>query len=452
MTATSQKVYIKSYGCQMNVYDGQKMADLLKPHGYALTETPEEADVAILNTCHIREKAEHKVFSDLGRLQVVKKNRADSGNSEHDMIIAVGGCVGQAEGEEITRQAPYVNMVFGPQSYHRLPEMLAHVEQKVKGKRRKIVDTEFPVISKFDFLPRPDETSASAFLSVQEGCDKFCHFCVVPYTRGSEYSRPAKAILDEAKHLLKIGAKEITLLGQNVNGYHGQGLDKDEWSLGRLIYALAELDGIKRIRYTTSHPLDMHEELYNAHRDVEILMPFLHLPVQSGSDRILDAMNRKHNMAEYLKIIEKLRNARSDMEFSSDFIVGYPGETATDHQNTLDLVKNVGYVQSYSFKYSPRPGTPASILSTQVPDDIKSARLAELQNLLNIQQLEFNKTMIGRTLEVLFDREGKLPGQILGKTAYMQSVTLDGDSSLFGNLLNVTIKQGYSNSLSGERI
>lgn len=452
MTATLQKVYIKSYGCQMNVYDGQKMADLLKPHGYTLTETPEDADVAILNTCHIREKAEHKVFSDLGRLQVVKKNRADSGDPQHDMIIAVGGCVGQAEGAEITRQAPYVNMVFGPQSYHRLPEMLAHVEQKVKGKRRKIVDTEFPAISKFDFLPRPNETPVSAFLSVQEGCDKFCHFCVVPYTRGAEYSRPAKAILDEAKHLLKIGAKEITLLGQNVNGYHGQGLDGSEWSLGRLIYALAELDGIKRIRYTTSHPLDMHEELYNAHRDVEILMPFLHLPVQSGSNRILDAMNRKHTVAEYLKIIEKLREARPDIGFSSDFIVGYPGETAADHQDTLELVRNVGYAQAYSFKYSPRPGTPASVLQTQVPDDIKSTRLAELQDLLNEQQLEFNKSMIGRTLEVLFDRDGKLPGQVLGKTAYMQSVTLEGDSSLFGNLLNVTIKQGYGNSLSGERI
>ncbi len=343
-------------------------------------------------------------------------------------------------------------MVFGPQSYHRLPEMLAHVEQKVKGKRRKIVDTEFPAISKFDFLPKPDETPVSAFLSVQEGCDKFCHFCVVPYTRGAEYSRPAKAVLDEAKHLLKIGAKEITLLGQNVNGYHGEGLDGSEWSLGRLIYALAELDGMKRIRYTTSHPLDMHDELYNAHRDVKVLMPFLHLPVQSGSDRILDAMNRKHTVSDYLKITEKLRNVRPDIGFSSDFIVGYPGETATDHQATLELVKEVGYAQAYSFKYSPRPGTPASILQTQVPEDIKSTRLAELQDLINSQQLAFNQSMIGRTLEVLFDRDGKLPGQVIGKTAYMQSVALDGDSSLFGNFLSVTIKHGHGNSLSGERI
>ncbi len=449
MSLNLKKVYIKSYGCQMNVYDGQKMADLLKPHGYRITEISEDADVSILNTCHIREKAEHKVFSDLGRLHAVKKDRK-SRDDDRAMIIAVGGCVGQAEGEEITRQAPYVDMVFGPQSYHRLPEMLAQIEQKIKGKRKKIVDTQFPAISKFDFLPSASETPVNAFLVVQEGCDKFCHFCVVPYTRGAEYSRSAKTILQEAKHLLALGAKEITLLGQNVNGYHGEGLDGGEWSLGRLIYALAELDGIKRIRYTTSHPLDMHDELYDAHRDVEQLMPFLHLPVQSGSDLILDAMNRKHNVAEYLKIIDKLRAARPDIGFSSDFIVGYPGETAQDHKDTLELIKNVGYAQAYSFKYSPRPGTPASILQTQVPEDIKSTRLAELQDLVNVQQIAFNQSMVGKTLEVLFDREGKLPGQVLGKTAYMQSVTLNGDSSLFGNLLSVKIKHGHGNSLSGE--
>ena len=451
MSLNLKKVYIKSYGCQMNVYDGQKMADLLKPHGYRITDTYDDADVSILNTCHIREKAEHKVFSDLGRLNTVKKDRK-SRDDDRDMIIAVGGCVGQAEGEEITRQAPYVDMVFGPQSYHRLPEMLAQIERKTKGKRKKIVDTQFPAISKFDFLPSASETPVNAFLVVQEGCDKFCHFCVVPYTRGAEYSRSAKTILQEAKHLLALGAKEITLLGQNVNGYHGEGLDGGEWSLGRLIYALAELDGIKRIRYTTSHPLDMHDELYDAHRDVEQLMPFLHLPVQSGSDLILAAMNRKHNAAEYLKIIDKLRAARHDIGFSSDFIVGYPGETAQDHQDTLELIKNVGYAQAYSFKYSPRPGTPASILQTQVPEDIKSTRLAELQDLVNVQQIAFNQSMVGKTLEVLFDREGKLPGQVLGKTAYMQSVTLNGDSSLFGNLLSVKIKHGHGNSLSGERL
>ena len=451
MTAKLKKVYIKSYGCQMNVYDGQKMADLLKPHGYRITDTYDDADVSILNTCHIREKAEHKVFSDLGRLNTVKKDRKNQ-EDNNDMIIAVGGCVGQAEGEEITRQAPYVDMVFGPQSYHRLPEMLAQIEQKVKGKRRKIVDTQFPAISKFDFLPAANETPASAFLVVQEGCDKFCHFCVVPYTRGSEYSRSAKTILEEAKHLISLGAKEITLLGQNVNGYHGEGSDGSEWSLGRLIYALAELDGIKRIRYTTSHPLDMHDELYNAHRDVPMLMPFLHLPVQSGSDLILNAMNRKHTAADYLKIIEKLRIACADINFSSDFIVGYPGETNKDHKDTLELIKNVGYVQSYSFKYSPRPGTPASILQTQVAEDIKSERLTELQDLINAQQIAFNQSMVGEIMEVLFEREGKIPGQVVGKTAYMQSVTLNGDSSLFGNLLSVRISNGYGNSLSGERI
>lgn len=439
-----QKVYIKNYGCQMNVYDGQKMADLLKPHGYAITEIPEEADVAILNTCHIREKAEHKVFSDLGRLKKAKNH------NEKDMIIAVGGCVGQAESEEIIRQAPYVNMVFGPQSYHRLPEMLAEIEKKIKGKRRKVVDTEFPAESKFDHLPLPETTSVSAFLSVQEGCDKFCHFCVVPYTRGAEYSRPVADVIKEAKHLAKIGAKEINLLGQNVNGYHGQGSDGSDWSLGRLIFALAEIDGIARIRYTTSHPLDMHEELYKAHAEIPQLMPFLHLPVQSGSDRILEAMNRKHSAAEYLKIIDKLRTARSDITFSSDFIVGYPGESPQDHADTIKLVQEVGYIQAYSFKYSPRPGTPASVLQMQVPEEIKAERLEELQTCINQLQLQYNQSWAGKTTDVLFDRNGKISGQIMGKTPYMQSVIVNGDSSLFGNLLKVNIKAGHGNSLAGE--
>lgn len=450
MTAL-QKVYIKNYGCQMNVYDGQKMADLLKHHGYCITETPDDADVAILNTCHIREKAEHKVFSDLGRLHMVKKDRLAS-EANRDMLIAVGGCVGQAEGAEIARQAPYVDMVFGPQSYHRLPEMLAQLEHKVKGKRRRVINTEFPVESKFDFLPKPDETPVSAFLSIQEGCDKFCHFCVVPYTRGSEYSRPALQIINEAKHLTSIGAKEITLLGQNVNGYHGEGADGKEWSLGRLLYELAEIDELKRIRYTTSHPLDMHDDLYNAHRDIDKLMPFLHLPVQSGSNKILSAMNRKHNVDEYLKIIERLRSVRSDIAFSSDFIVGYPGESEQDHKETIALVEKVGFIQAYSFKYSPRPGTPASALLTQVPEDVKSDRLTELQDTLNALQLAFNKAMVGKTVEVLFDRQGKAHQQIIGKTPYMQSVTLGGDCSLFGNFLMVKINNGYNNSLAGELV
>lgn len=435
----------------MNVYDGQRMADLLKPHGYVSTEDPEKADVVVLNTCHIREKAEHKVFSDLGRLSIIKKKKKKVAQNR-DMIIAVGGCVGQAESEEIIRQSPCVDMVFGPQSYHRLPEMLAQIEHKVKGERHKIVDTEFPLSSKFDFLPKASETTASTFLSIQEGCDKFCNFCVVPYTRGSEYSRPVKDILLEAKHLISLGAKEITLLGQNVNAYHGEGPAGAEWSLGRLIYSLAELDGLKRIRYTTSHPLDMHDELYSAHRDIEQLMPFLHLPVQSGSDRVLDMMNRKHTVKNYLEVIEKLRKAREDIAFSSDFIVGYPGETDKDYELTLELIKLVGYAQAYSFKYSPRPGTPASVLLEQIPEDVKTMRLSQLQDLLNEQQYLFNRSKEGQILEVLFDKKGKLQDQIVGKTAYMQSVTMDGDSSLFGNLLKVKINHGFGNSLSGECI
>lgn len=428
----------------MNVYDGQKMADLLKPHGYALTESPEDADVAILNTCHIREKAEHKVFSDLGRLKQAKNHNAK------DMVIAVGGCVGQAESEEIIRQAPYVNMVFGPQSYHRLPEMLAEIEKKTKGKRRKVVDTEFPLESKFDHLPLPEKTAVSAFLSVQEGCDKFCHFCVVPYTRGAEYSRPAAHVIKEAKHLVSIGAKEINLLGQNVNGYHGEGSDGSDWSLGRLIFELAEIDGLSRIRYTTSHPRDMHEELYKAHAEVPQLMPFIHLPIQSGSDRILEAMNRKHTAAEYLQIIEKLRHARSDITFSSDFIVGYPGESPQDHADTIKLVKEVGYIQAYSFKYSPRPGTPASVLQMQVPEEIKAERLEELQTCINAAQLAYNQSWAGKTTDVLFERTGKMPGQVIGKTPHMQSVVVNADNSLIGNLLPIKIKEGHGNSLAGE--
>jgi tRNA-2-methylthio-N6-dimethylallyladenosine synthase len=420
------------------------MADLLNPHGYSITETPEDADVAILNTCHIREKAEHKVFSDLGRLKQAKNH------NEKDMVIAVGGCVGQAESEEIIRQAPYVNMVFGPQSYHRLPEMLAEIELKTNGKRRKVVDTEFPVESKFDHLPLPEATSVSAFLSVQEGCDKFCHFCVVPYTRGAEYSRPVADVIKEAKHLVSIGAKEINLLGQNVNGYHGKGPNGSDWSLGRLIFALAEIDGLLRIRYTTSHPLDMHEELYKAHAEIPQLMPFIHLPVQSGSTRILEAMNRKHTASEYLKIIEKLHAARSDIKFSSDFIVGYPGESPQDHADTIKLVKEVGYIQAYSFKYSPRPGTPASVLQMQVPEEIKAERLEELQSCINQLQLNFNQSFAGKTVDVLFERDGKIAGQIVGKTPYMQSVVVNADNSLFGNLLPIKIKAGHGNSLAGE--
>lgn len=444
-----RKLYIKNYGCQMNVYDGQKMADLLKPHGYQITDVVEDADVAILNTCHIREKAEHKVFSDLGRLNLAKNSQGNA----RDMVIAVGGCVGQAESQEIIRQAPYVNMVFGTQSYHRLPEMLAQIDVKDKEKRRRVVDTEFPLESKFDHLPLPDKIpSASAFLSVQEGCDKFCHFCVVPYTRGAEYSRGVTEILKEAEHLVKAGAKEINLLGQNVNAYHGEGPDGKDWTLGRLIFELAEIDGLVRIRYTTSHPIDMHEELYDAHKRVPQLMPFIHLPVQSGSDRILEAMNRKHKSIDYLKVIEKLKSTRDDIAFSSDFIVGYPGESDKDHADTINIVKEVGYIQAYSFKYSPRPGTPASVLKMQVDEELKSARLTELQECINAQQLDYNQSWVGKDVNVLFERPGKIDGQVIGKTPHLQSVVVKGDDSLFGNILKVRIKEGYGNSLIGDLI
>lgn len=437
-----QKVYVKSYGCQMNVYDSQKMLDLLKPHGYTTASEPEEADVVILNTCHIREKAEQKVFSDLGR---IRKLQTQKRQANGEMVIAVGGCVGQAAGAEIMKQAPYVSMVFGTQTYHRLPEMLAKLNRK-----RRVVDIDFPVEAKFDYLPLPDESPVSAFLSIQEGCDKFCTFCCVPYTRGSEFSRPVADIIKEAQHLSTLGVKEITLLGQNVNAYHGLGPDGTEWNLGRLLFLLAEkVPELKRIRYMTSHPRDMHQDLIKAHKEIPSVMPFLHLPVQSGSDQILQQMNRKHTCKEYLQIIEDLRKARADMAFSSDFIVGFPGETDKEHEQTLELIRNVKYAQAYSFKYSIRLGTPASIMENQIPEDVKSSRLQELQELLNHQQLEFNQSKVGTVQKVLLDRNGKESSQLLGKTPYMQSVPVIANNSLFGQFVDVTIIKGFGNSLSG---
>jgi tRNA-2-methylthio-N6-dimethylallyladenosine synthase len=453
-----KKLYIKTYGCQMNVYDSDRMVDLLKPLGYSITEDPADADMAILNTCHIREKAEQKVYSDLGRLRQHQTNRRNDGN---DMVIGVGGCVGQAEGQEIIRQAPYVSMVFGPQTYHRLPEMIAQMnreKEKKSGKRLKgLVDTDFPIESKFDSLPAPTNTASSVFLSVQEGCDKFCTFCVVPYTRGAEYSRPVADILKEAEHLVSSGALEITLLGQNVNAYHGEAPyvsahGTKEWGLSRLIYELSQIKGLERIRYTTSHPRDMDDDLINAHGDIPQLMPFLHLPVQSGSDSILESMNRKHKAQDYLDIIEKLRKARSDIAFSSDFIVGFPGERDEDHQATLRLIKEVRYAQAYSFKYSKRPGTPAGIMELQVDENIKSKRLHELQDLLNEQQLSFNRSMVGTTQMVLLDRKGKHQGQMIGKTPYMQSVPVIAPDYLFGKLVEVRLESAHENSLVGSLV
>ncbi len=449
----SKKLYIKTYGCQMNVYDSQRMVDLLSPLGYEMTETPNEADMAILNTCHIREKAEQKVFSDLGRLRIVKDERAESGK---DMMIAVGGCVAQAEGAEIIRQAPYVSMVFGPQAYHKLPEMIAKTtrERDIKLGLKKnigVVNTDFPVESKFDFLPQPTTSTISSFVSVQEGCDNFCTFCVVPYTRGAEYSRPVADILNDTRRLVSLGTKEVTLLGQNVNAFHGISPNSNdvEWGLGRLIYELAEIEGLERIRYTTSHPMDMDEELIKAHGEVPQLMPYLHLPIQSGSNRVLEAMNRRHTTAQYLDVIEKLRKARPDIAMSSDFIVGFPGETKEDHNETLDLVRAVNYAQAYSFKYSIRPGTPAGAMDLQVPEPVKVERLAELQNLLNEQQLAFNQSKVGTKQQILVDREGKYDGQLRGKTPFMQSVHFDGNERLQGEMIEVLITGALPNSVSG---
>ncbi|WP_281171516.1 tRNA (N6-isopentenyl adenosine(37)-C2)-methylthiotransferase MiaB [Inquilinus limosus] len=443
----AKKLFIKTWGCQMNVYDSGRMADILAPLGYAMADSPEEADMVILNTCHIREKATEKVFSDLGRLRPLKEAKA----GDEPMIVAVAGCVAQAEGEEIAHRAPWVDMVFGPQTYHQLPEMVARAHRQAG---RPLVNTDFPVESKFDHLPAEASESnggqgASAFLSVQEGCDKFCTFCVVPYTRGAEYSRDVAGILAEARRLVGFGAREITLLGQNVNAFHGDGPDGSAWGLGRLIRALAEIDGLDRIRYTTSHPRDVDDELVAAHRDVPQLMPFLHLPVQSGSDRILTAMNRKHDAEAYRRIVDRLRAARPDLALSSDFIVGFPGETDRDFADTLRLVTEIGFAQAYSFKYSARPGTPAAALEDQLPEAVKDERLQALQQLLWAQQAAFNQDMAGKVVPVLLDRPGRRPGQLHGRSPWMQSVHLDAPARLLGTIQPVRITEAKPLSLTG---
>jgi tRNA-2-methylthio-N6-dimethylallyladenosine synthase len=443
-----KRLFIKTYGCQMNVYDSARMADLLAPLGYRMVDAAADSDMVVLNTCHIREKAAEKVYSELGRLRLLKRARAASGRR---MVLAVGGCVAQAEGAEILRRAPHVDIVFGPQTYHRLPEMVARILAAPAGAvARGLLDTDFPEEAKFDFLP---ETSAAApgiaaILSVQEGCDKFCSFCVVPYTRGAEYSRPVADVLAEARRLVAAGAREITLLGQNVNAYHGEVASGEEWGLGRLIHALAEIDGLARIRYTTSHPGDVDDALIEAHRDVPQLMPFLHLPVQSGSDRVLAAMNRKHTADDYRRLIGRFAAARPDMAFSSDFIVGHPGEDDADFAATLALVEEIGYAQAFSFMYSPRPGTPAA-QAAQLPDAVKAARLATLQELLWAQQRRFNEACRGRVLPVLFDRPGRHDGQLIGRSPYLQSVHVEGGADLLGTLLPVRIVGAGQNSVAG---
>jgi tRNA-2-methylthio-N6-dimethylallyladenosine synthase len=457
----AKKLFIKTYGCQMNTYDSARMADVLAPLGYASSDRADGADMVILNTCHIREKASEKVFAELGRLKAAKSARRKAGS---DMIIAVAGCVAQAEGDEIMRRAPCVDLVLGPQTYHRLPEMVARVVRaRSKGGSSTagagILDTEFPSEPKFDHLPQTARPQGvSAFLTVQEGCDKFCTFCVVPYTRGAEFSRRVDDVTKEARHLVQSGAREITLLGQNVNAYHGAaprvsvfaaGSTAAEWGLGRLIRHLAEIDGLLRIRYTTSHPRDMDDELIDAHGDTPKLMPYLHLPVQSGSDRVLAAMNRQHGADDYRRIVHRLRRARPDIAMSSDFIVGYPGEDEADFAATLRLVEDIGYAQAYSFKYSPRPGTPAAALPSQVADEVKAERLDRLQGLLRAQQHAFDRACVGRILPVLFNRTGRYPDQLVGRSPYLQPVHAMSSPDLMGAVVAVTIDSAQPNSLRG---
>jgi len=448
LAPASKSLFIKTFGCQMNVYDSERISELLVPLGYTIKDALENVDMAVLNTCHIREKASEKLFSELGRLRAHKRRRSAIGKQ---MIIAVAGCVAQAIGEEIARRVPEVDIVVGPQTYHRLPELISRIES-TSGDTQ--ICTEFPVNPKFDELPVERKGgSVSAFLSVQEGCDKFCTFCVVPYTRGAEYSRPVDDLVTEAKLLVECGVKEITLLGQNVNAYHGQHLGKQVSSLSVLIERLAALKGLSRLRYTTSHPKDMDLSLIDAHGRIPELMPSVHLPVQSGSDRILEAMNRRYTVADYLGVVDKLRTARPDIALSSDFIVGFPGETEEDFRQTMNLVKTVGYAQAYSFKYSPRPGTPAAAGEIQIEDEIKWERLQVLQNLLVEQQSKFNQSLVGAATEILIEKPGRYPGQLVGRTPYLQPVHVaaksDNQELNIGDIIQVNITGSSSNSLMG---
>jgi tRNA-2-methylthio-N6-dimethylallyladenosine synthase len=435
-----KRLHVITWGCQMNVYDSGRMADVLAPLGYGPTPVPDDADMVILNTCHIRDKAAEKVFSELGRLRVMKE--ASGGK----MILAVAGCVAQAEGAEILARAPYVDIVLGPQTYHRLPEMVARAARA----GNKVIETDFPPEDKFDHLPDSrTPQGVTAFLTIQEGCDKFCSFCVVPYTRGAEQSRSAATILREARHLVSQGAREITLLGQNVNAWHGEAPDGSTWGLGRLLRELAVVPGLLRLRYATSHPRDMTDDLIAAHRDVPTLMPFLHLPVQSGSDRILAAMNRKHTVDDFRRIVDRLRDARPDIALSTDFIVGHPGETEADFEATITLVRDITFAMAYSFKYSSRPGTPAAGAPARVAEPDKDRRLQILQTLLRDQQLAFGAGCVGLDLPVLFTGLGRHPGQIAGRSPFLQPVHLSGSAALIGNESMVRIVANHPNSLAG---
>ena len=442
----SKKVFVKTYGCQMNVYDSNRIQDALEADGYETTDDMNNADLVLLNTCHIREKAAEKVYSEIGRIRKLKEERE---NTNRPMTIGVTGCVAQAEGAEILKRAGSVDLVAGPQTYHRIADI---VRKANSGER--VVETDFEIEEKFAKLPKatPKQTQSrgvAAFLTIQEGCDKFCTFCVVPYTRGAEVSRTVSQIVDEAEDLIAAGVREITLLGQNVNAWHGVGDDGREWGLGELLHRLAEIDGMERLRYTTSHPVDMDETLINAHREIDCLMPYLHLPVQSGSDSILKAMNRHHSVEDYLHIIDRMRESRPDMAISGDFIVGFPGETEEDFENTMELVRKVNYASAFSFKYSTRPGTPGADMTDQVSESVKSERLQKLQALLNEQQLAFNKDCVGQTMTVLLEKPGRKTGQIIGRSPWLQSVVVEECVGKPGDMVQVKIVDAAPNSLLG---
>lgn len=443
-----RRVFVKTYGCQMNVYDSERMADALAGEGYQTTDNPDHADLLLLNTCHIREKAAEKVYSELGRIRRLKEARAAEGRT---LMVGVAGCVAQAEGQEIIRRAPVVDLVIGPQTYHRLPQAIA----RARG-GEKVVETDYAIEDKFDHLPAPDSKTVAArgvtaFLTVQEGCDKFCTFCVVPYTRGSEVSRPVSRIVEEAHRLVAGGVREITLLGQNVNAWHGVGDDGTEWGLGALLRRLARLDGLQRLRYTTSHPRDMDDGLIAAHRDLEKLMPYLHLPVQSGSDDVLKAMNRRHTAEDYLRLIDRIRQARPDIALSGDFIVGFPGETEADFEATLRLVEKVRYAQAFSFKYSPRPGTPGADRADHLPEEVKSRRLERLQVMLRDHQQQFAEQCVGSEMDILLEKPGRKDGQLIGRSPFLQPVIVDAKSSQIGDIVRVRITRTGTNSLFADQ-
>ena len=443
-----KKLYIKTYGCQMNVYDTERMVDVMAPEGYDQVDTPDGADLVVLNTCHIREKAAEKVYSDIGRIRKMKDKKKNNGE---EMVLAVGGCVAQAEGAQIMRRAPIVDMVFGPQTYHNLPKMVEKsISLKERGKKSRILDTDLSVDEKFEHLSKKDvKKKSTAFLTIQEGCDKFCTYCVVPYTRGAEFSRDIEDVMQDAKKLAAAGVVEVTLLGQNVNAYHGRSKNLDEWGLPELIRQLAKVDGFERIRYTTSHPHDMTDELIRVHADVKECMPYLHLPVQAGSDKILKAMNRSHDSASYKKIINQLREIKPDIAISGDFIVGFPGETDADFEDTLDLVRQVGYGQAYSFKYSARPGTPAAEKG-EVDPKVAIERLHILQALLLKQQYAAQASMVGRDVKVLFEKKGRKEGQLIGKSEYLHAVHAFAPGDMLGQVVPIRIIKDMTNSLTGE--